>query len=60
MIDRGHERLIDWRERVRRADGQGSDVAAAESEAKQDRRENARGETTSIGSKQKRDETRSS
>ena len=60
VIDSGDVRLIDRRERVRRADGQRSNVAAAEREAEEERREKARCEATSVGSKQNREQTRRS
>jgi len=50
VIDRGDRRLLERCEHVRDADGECLDVAAAELESEEERREKARRETTSIRS----------
>lgn len=58
VIDRGDEWLVDRRDGVGGADGQRGDVAAAEGEPEEQRRQEAGGETASIGLPKRGDETR--
>lgn len=57
-IDRGDERLVDRCDRVRFADGQSRDVAAAERKPEEERRQKARRQTTSVGLEEQREKPR--
>ena len=59
-IDRGDERLVNRRDRVGFAHGQRRDIAATEGEAEQERRQEARRETTPVGLEEKREKPRRS
>ena len=60
VIDRGDGRLLERREHVRDTDGERLDVAAAERECEEERRENACRKTTSIRFDEKRNNARGS
>lgn len=56
VIDRGDQRLVDRREHLRHADGQGGDVPAGEREPEEQRSEHAGCEATSIEGQDSREE----
>src|SRR5262249_5828127 len=58
VIDRGDEWLVDRRDGVGGADGQRGDVAAAEGEPEEQRRQEAGGETASLDVRTRGAETR--
>jgi len=60
VIDRGDRRLLERCEHIRDADGERLGVAAAEREHEEERREEARGKTTSIRCEEQRDDARGS
>jgi len=51
-LDRGDERLIDRVDRVEHADGESGDVAGAERDREQERRQKGGRESMSVGSKE--------